>query len=89
VKATSLINERIFEEMAESLEYFDSEKALELTEAALKTGIDPVDIIERAKEIVREKLRDHQVEQLDDDIASRLEEIVREAERLSTNQGVV
>jgi corrinoid protein of di/trimethylamine methyltransferase len=42
-----LINGRIFEEMAESLEYFDSEKALELTEAALKAGVDPVDIIDR------------------------------------------
>jgi trimethylamine corrinoid protein len=47
VKATLLINEGIFEEMAESLEYFDSEKALKLTEAALKNGIDPVDIIEK------------------------------------------
>ena len=41
------------------------------------------DVIERAKEIVREKLRDHQVEPLDDDIANRLEEIVKEADRIS------
>ncbi|MGD0804673.1 MAG: trimethylamine methyltransferase family protein [Candidatus Bathyarchaeia archaeon] len=47
------------------------------------------DVIERAKEIVREKLRDHQVEPLDNDIATRIEEIVREAERLSTSQRVV
>jgi len=42
-----LTTKNIFEEMAESVEYFDSDKALELTEAALNNGVDPVDIIEK------------------------------------------
>ena len=42
-----MTTKNIFEEMAESVEYFDSDKALELTEAALNNGVDPVDIIEK------------------------------------------
>jgi len=43
----SLTDEKILEEMAQSVEDFDSDKALELIEAALKDGVDPVDIIEK------------------------------------------
>jgi trimethylamine corrinoid protein len=47
LRLTSLAANEIFEEMAESVEYLDSDKAHELTEAALKSGVDPVDIIEK------------------------------------------
>lgn len=39
------------------------------------------DVVQRAREIVREKLRSHQVEPLDPDVARGLEEIVKESER--------
>lgn len=43
----SLTDEKILDEMAQSVEDFDSDKALELIEVALKDGVDPVDIIEK------------------------------------------
>ena len=43
MKAEVLTDVTIFEEMARSVEDFDSEGALELTEVALKNGVDPVD----------------------------------------------
>ena len=42
-----MTDEKILDEMAQSVEDFDSDKALELIEAALKDGVDPVDIIEK------------------------------------------
>jgi corrinoid protein of di/trimethylamine methyltransferase len=42
-----LTDEKILDEMAQSVEDFDSDKALELIEVALKDGVDPVDIIEK------------------------------------------
>ena len=43
----SLTDEKILDEMAQSVEDFDVDKALELIEAALKDGVDAVDIIEK------------------------------------------
>jgi len=42
-----LTDEKILDEMAQSVEDFDVDKALELIEAALKDGVDAVDIIEK------------------------------------------
>ena len=37
----------LFNEMSEAIEWLDDEKAMELVETALKTGMDPVDVIEK------------------------------------------
>jgi corrinoid protein of di/trimethylamine methyltransferase len=39
--------EILFNEMADSIEWLDDEKAMELVETALRAGLDPVDIIEK------------------------------------------
>jgi trimethylamine corrinoid protein len=40
-------NDVIFAEMADAIEWLDDEKAIELVDTALKSNIDPVDIIEK------------------------------------------
>ncbi len=40
-------NDVLFDEMADAIEWLDDEKAIELVDTALKSGIDPVDIIEK------------------------------------------
>ena len=37
----------LFNEMSDAIEWLDDEKAMELVETALKTGMDPVDVIEK------------------------------------------
>ena len=40
-------NDSIFAEMADAIEWLDDEKAIELVDTALKSNVDPVDIIEK------------------------------------------
>ena len=37
----------LFNEMSDAIEWLDDEKAMELVETSLKTGMDPVDVIEK------------------------------------------